>query len=123
MKTNVSQASIEAYHDKENKKTQATQRLRVIEHIIQQTKAGRPCCIASIADHFQLSDSRGLGQKSTVSARVNEIEKQGAVIFDQMAYEFKTVEKKKYRASDRTEVTHFCLILKKEDAKQMTFFE
>lgn len=69
--------SIESYH---SLKSEGTQKLRVAQYCERETKAGRLVWINKIAEHFTLSGQSDLAQKSTVSARLNSIKKDGVVL-------------------------------------------
>jgi len=108
MLTNIKQTSINAFHDVDNKATQHSQRQQVAAFIIAQTKAGKPTCRAAIAEHFAAKGNFPLSQKSTVSARVNELAE--GIQIGGISYEFKVIEDRKHTPHDRCAVEHFCLI-------------
>jgi hypothetical protein len=71
MKTKVTKTSISTYH--ETAPQRATLRQLVAEYILNETKHGSTVWIAKIAAKLSL-------EKSTSSARMNEIKKYGATI-------------------------------------------
>lgn len=77
MKTNVTDTSIAAYHAHPVKSGQA---LEVAIYAEKETKGGRLVWISKIADHFALQGHKDLGQKSTASARFNDIKERGAIL-------------------------------------------
>ena len=68
MKTKVTQTSISTYHETAPQRTKLRQ--RVAEFILNETKHGRTVWIGKIAAKLLL-------EKSTASARLNEIKKKG----------------------------------------------
>ena len=89
MKTAVTETSIAAYHSHPVKSGQA---LKVAEYAASETKHGRLVWIGKIADHFALIGHKDLGQKSTASARLNDIKERGAII-DGKKYRLELVKK------------------------------
>ncbi len=122
MKTNVTETSREAYHAlQEEKKLSLVQ--TIAAYILEQTRAGKPTCIADINHHFRVHPS--LFQKSTVSARLNEL-KQNGVTLKGRRYILQMVEVKK-STSTNVRAEHFCLILEgnitEKLPEQLTIFE
>ena len=112
MKTNVSQTSIQVYHDPEVQASISNQRERVARRVIEQTKHGKPSCIASLYDHFNMVGDKALSQKSSVSRACNEIgfhcDEWGFIEVDGKKYGFEQVAPRKYNGHT---VKHFCLVL------------
>lgn len=123
MLTNVTQTSIEAYHNQDNATAREGQRKRVIDFIIAETKAGRPTSRSAIRSHFYKIGFEPLTQSSSVSRAVNEIIKLETVFHGGEKYRFEQVAPRKFRPEDRTEVEHFCLVRVVVEAQQMTMFQ
>ena len=106
MKTNVTDTSIQAYHAHPVKSGQA---LEVALYAESETKRGRLVWIGKIADHFALQGHRDLGQKSTASARLNDIKERGAII-NGLKYRLEMVRKER-PPGGRTAVEMWALVL------------
>lgn len=106
MKTAVTETSIAAYHAHPVKAGQA---LEIAAYCERETKAGRLTWIGKIAEHFALLGNRALSQKSTVSARFNEIKERGALIGDRR-YRLEKV-KEAVPPGGRTPVEMWALVL------------
>lgn len=117
MKTQVTQTSIEAYHTVASKNSGKT-RLEVAMFILSETKQGRPTCLADIHHHFRNHPS--LREKSTVSARLNEI-KNGGIVIDGQEYRIEFVSSRP-SLSTGVKAQHFCLVLAKQEPKQLQMF-
>lgn len=117
MKTQVTQTSIEAYHTVASKNSGNT-RLEVARYILSETKQGRPTCLADINNHFRNHPS--LREKSTVSARLNEI-KNGGIVIDGVEYRIEFVESRPSKSTG-VKAQHFCLVLAKGEPKQLQMF-
>ncbi len=117
MKTQVTQTSITAYHAHPVKVGQG---LKVAEYAADETKHGKLVWISKIAEHFALTD-KDLGQKSTASARLNDIKERGAII-DGKKYRLEKV-KEAVPPGGRCAVEMWALVLDtpKENA-QLTMF-
>lgn len=77
MKTNVTFTSITAYHNHDGKQSQ---KIRVAQYCINETKHNRLVWINKIAEHFAIAGQVDLAQKSTVSPRFNEIKENGVIV-------------------------------------------
>ena len=117
MKTQVTQTSIEAYHTVASKNSGNT-RLEVAMFILSETKQGRPTCLADIHYHFRNHPS--LREKSTVSARLNEI-KNGGIVIDGQEYRIEFVSSRP-SLSTGVKAQHFCMVLAKGEPKQLQMF-
>ena len=111
MKTNVSQTSIAVYHNAETQSMMQTQLQQVAAYVVSETKAGRPCCITSIWEHFAKQSTKGLGQTGTVSRVCNDLKELGVVDVGGKEYRYEAVTSKKH---GRNVVKHFCLVLNHE---------
>ena len=116
MLTKVSSTSIEVFHKPEVQASISNQRERVARRVIEQTKAGKPSCIGSLYDHFNMKADKALSQKSSVSRACNDIAKHcqefGAIEVEGKNYEFQEVAPRKYNGHT---VKHFCLVLIKAE--------
>ena len=117
MKTQVTQTSIEAFHNIASKNSGKT-RLEVAMFILSETKPGRPTCLADIHYHFRNHPS--LREKSTVSARLNEI-KNGGIVIDGQEYRIEFVSSRP-SLSTGVKAQHFCMVLAKGEPKQLQMF-
>ena len=121
MQTKVSSTSIEVYHKPEVQASISNQRERVARRVIEQTKAGKPSCIASLYDHFNMTGDKALSQKSSVSRACNEIgfhcDEWGFIEVDGRKYGFEQVAPRKYNGHT---VKHFCLVLQSESTGVQT---
>ncbi len=90
MKTRVTQTSIETYHTL-NKNTQL---LLIAAFLAKETKAGKSHSIKTIAEHFMKVGNASLREGGTVSARLNDIKKDG-IVYDGRVMHLELVEKKK----------------------------
>ncbi len=110
MLTNVASTSIEVYHKPEVQASIDNQRIRVARRVIAEAKAGRPSCIGSLYDHFNMAGDKALSQKSSVSRACNEIafhcDEWGFIEVDGRKYAFEQVSPRKYNGHI---VKHFCL--------------
>lgn len=110
MHTNVAQTSIEVYHKPEVQASISNQRERVARRVIAMTKEGKPSCIASLYDYFNMAGDKALSQKSSVSRACNEIafhcDEWGFIEVDGRKYAFEQVAPRKYNGHT---VKHFCL--------------
>lgn len=122
MLTDVSETSIEAYHNQDNATAREGQRKRVIGFIVTETKAGRPTSRSAIAAHFYKIGYEPLSQKSSVARAVNEIMNLETIIHGGDKYRFEQVAQRKFRPEDRTEVEHFCLVRVVSDPVQLEIF-
>ncbi len=125
MKTNVTDSSLDSYHDPENAVSREGQRQRVIAFIVSETKAGRPTSRTAIAEYFYKIGFEPLTQKSSVARAVNEIVNLKTVWHEKREYKFEQVEPRKHKPTDRTSIEHFCLILLREPSpvgEQQTLF-
>lgn len=77
MKTQVTDTSRTAYHAHPAKGEQA---LKVAAFAESETKHGRLVWIGKIADYFLTRGDKDLGQKSTASARLNDIKERGVIL-------------------------------------------
>lgn len=123
MLTKVSETSIEAYHNADNATAREGQRIRVIQFIIAETKAGRPTSRSAIKAHFYKLGFEPLTQSSSVSRAVNEIIKLETVFHGGDKYRFEQVAPRKFRPEDRTEIEHFCLVRVVAAPQQMSIFQ
>ena len=117
MKTNVTETSITAYHNHDGKQSQ---KLRVANYCLNETKHGRPFWITKIAEHFALAGQLDLAQLSTVSGRLKEIKDEG-VILSGYKYRLHLLEKKK-PANGRTPVEMYALVLDVCENNQLELF-
>lgn len=117
MKTNVTETSITAYY---NHPTKQSQKLRVANYCLKQTKAGKPVWISDIASHFAIAGQLDLAQLSTVSGRLKEIKDEG-VILNGDKYRLHLLEKKK-PANGRTPVEMYALVLDAGENNQLELF-
>ena len=78
MKTDVTLTSIEAFHA--NAAIRPTQAQQIAEYCEAETRKGRLVWIGKIARHFYEVGKEALSQKSTVSARFNEIKEHGVML-------------------------------------------
>ena len=115
MKTNVSQTSIQAFHDPEVQASIGNQRERVAARIVAETKAGRLSCIGSLWEYFCKQGDKALSQKSSVSRACNEIAEAGTIEVNGLKYKMKEVDPKKFNGRL---AKHFCLVLMKEPAPE-----
>ena len=120
MNTKVQETSITAYHDPERQQRAECQRVKIAEFLIKETKAGRAHCIATVSEALCLT-LPALVQKSTVSARMNEIKKSG-YNFKVQAYEMKHVTKKAAGKHGR-EADHYFMVLKQDKTEQLNLFQ
>jgi len=123
MLTNVTETSLDAYHNEANAVAREGQRKRVIEFILSETKAGRPTSRSAISAHFYKIGFEPLAQKSSVARAVNEIIKMETIIHGADKYRFEQVAPRKFRPEDRTEIEHFCLVRIVAAPTQMVMFE
>ena len=125
MLTNVAPTSIEAYHKPEVQASISSQRERVARRVIEQTKAGKPSCIASLYDHFNMIGDKALSQKSSLSRACNEIgfhcDEWGSIEVDGKKYAMEEVAPRKYAGHM---AKHFCLVLIQtaESGRQVSMF-
>ena len=116
MHTNVAQTSIEVYYKPEVQASIDNQRIRVARRVVAMTKEGKPSCIASLYDHFNMAGDKALSQKSSVSRSCNEIaahcQEQGFIEVDGRKYAFEQVTPRKYNGHI---VKHFCLKMVQSD--------
>lgn len=75
MRTNVQSTSAEAYHNTDRRTFKAD----ILAHMVQQSAAGIPVSIGSIARHFN-------AEKSTISGLFNAIKKDGEHTVDGVRY-------------------------------------
>lgn len=115
MKTNVSQTSIQAFHDPEVQASIGNQRERVAARIVAETKAGRLSCMGSLWEYFCKQGDKALSQKSSVSRACNEIAEAGTIEVNGLKYRLEEVAPKKFNGHL---AKHFCLVLLKEPAPE-----
>lgn len=116
MKTKVSETSISSFHSTDIQDLMSTQFQRVADHVVEQTKHGKESCIGSVWEHFAKSETKGLGQISSVSRVCNELAKPDAeIIVGGREYRYEARPAKKF---GRGVVKHFCLVLKQKPANE-----
>ena len=96
MKTKVSPTSIAVFHDPETQTMMQTQLQQVAAYVVAETKAGRPCCITSIWEHFAKQSAKGLGQTGTVSRVCNDLKELGVVEVGGKEYRYEAVLPRKF---------------------------
>lgn len=117
MNTQVTQTSIDAFHSHPVKSEQG---LKVAAYALAETRAGRPVWVGKIAEYFMLRGHPDLGQKSTASARLNDIKKRG-VILDGERYRLEYVRTDK-PPGGKVQVDMWALVLDKKESGQISLF-
>lgn len=118
-KTAVTETSIAAYHTHPAKGEQV---MKVAAYCEKETRAGRLVWIGKIAEHFLIQGNADLGQKSTASARLNEIKDRG-VILNGYRYCLELI-KKDVPTGGRCKVEMWALVIEKpKETPQLALFE